>query len=86
LAEKIKPLILVSCQNPFADSSKISEKGLRLIQGIQDLIYCMYSLYTKLEKIFSEMKLRGLIPNFYIHVSVSDLYIPTIGPSKEEKI
>jgi hypothetical protein len=26
------------------------------------------------------MKLRGLIPNFYIHVSVSDLYIPTIGP------
>jgi hypothetical protein len=27
------------------------------------------------------MKLRGLVPNFYIHVSVSDLYyIPTIGP------
>jgi hypothetical protein len=25
------------------------------------------------------MKLRGLGPNFYIHVSVSDLYIPTIG-------
>ncbi len=25
------------------------------------------------------MKLRGLVPNFYIHVSVSDLYIPTIG-------
>jgi hypothetical protein len=27
------------------------------------------------------MKLRGLVPNFHIHVSVSDLYIPTIGPS-----
>jgi hypothetical protein len=27
-----------------------------------------------------EMKLRGLVPNFHIHVSVSDLYIPTIGP------
>jgi hypothetical protein len=26
------------------------------------------------------MKLRGLIPNFCIHISVSDLYIPTIGP------
>ncbi len=26
------------------------------------------------------MKLRGLVPNFYIHVSVSDLYIPMIGP------
>ncbi len=26
------------------------------------------------------MKLRGVVPNFHIHVSVSDLYIPTIGP------
>jgi hypothetical protein len=25
------------------------------------------------------MKLRGLVSIFYIHVSVSDLYIPTIG-------
>jgi hypothetical protein len=25
------------------------------------------------------MKLCGLIPNSYIHVSVSDLYIPRIG-------
>jgi hypothetical protein len=25
------------------------------------------------------MKLRGLSPNSYIHVSVSGLYIPTIG-------
>jgi hypothetical protein len=30
--------------------------------------------------IFTEMKLHGLIPNFYIHVSVSHLCIPTIGP------
>jgi hypothetical protein len=28
--------------------------------------------------LFSE--LRGLSPNFHIHVSVSDLYIPRIGP------
>jgi hypothetical protein len=27
------------------------------------------------------MKLRGLSPNFYIYVFVSDLYIPTIGLS-----
>ena len=27
-----------------------------------------------------EKKLRGLSPNFHIHVSVSDLYVPTIGP------
>jgi hypothetical protein len=29
--------------------------------------------------ILPEMKLCGLVPNFYIHVSGSDLYIPTIG-------
>ncbi len=29
--------------------------------------------------VFPEMKLCGLVPSFYIHVSVSDLYISTIG-------
>ncbi len=29
--------------------------------------------------VFPEMKLRGLVPNYYIHVSVSYLYIPRIG-------
>jgi hypothetical protein len=33
-----------------------------------------------LKQIFPEMKLRGLVPNFHIHVFVSDLYISTIGP------
>jgi|LakMenEpi03Aug12_release.lakeMendotaPanAssembly.Ray.scaffolds.fasta_scaffold1588771_1 hypothetical protein len=28
--------------------------------------------------IFPEMKLRGLYPNFNIHVSVSDLCIPSV--------
>jgi hypothetical protein len=28
--------------------------------------------------IFPEMKLRGLIPNFYFHVSGSDLHVPMI--------
>ncbi len=30
--------------------------------------------------VFTEMKLRGLVPNSYIHVSVSDIHIPRIGP------
>jgi hypothetical protein len=30
--------------------------------------------------LFTEKELRGLSPNFYIHVSVSDFYIPRIGP------
>ncbi len=29
--------------------------------------------------VFPEVKLRGLIPNSYIHEFVSDLYIPRIG-------
>jgi hypothetical protein len=28
--------------------------------------------------VFPEMKLRGLVPNFYIHVSVNNLYISKI--------
>jgi hypothetical protein len=36
--------------------------------------------YTENSKqIFQEMKLRGLCPSSYIHVSVSDLYFPKIG-------
>jgi hypothetical protein len=30
--------------------------------------------------VFPEKELRGLNPNFHIHVFVSDLYIPAIGP------
>jgi hypothetical protein len=35
--------------------------------------------HTAKTQIFPEMKLQGLVPNSYIHVSVTDLYIPTIG-------
>ncbi len=31
------------------------------------------------KQIFPEKELRRLSPNFHIHVSVSDLYISTIG-------
>jgi hypothetical protein len=31
------------------------------------------------KQIFPEKKYRGLSPNFHIHASMSDLYIPTIG-------
>ncbi len=30
--------------------------------------------------VFPEKELRGLSPNFHIHVSVSDLFYPTISP------
>ncbi len=36
------------------------------------------SQYRKWKHIFPEKEMRGHSPNFHIHVSVSDLYIPTI--------
>ncbi len=33
----------------------------------------------KFEQIFPEKEYRGLSPNFHIHVSLSELYIPTMG-------
>jgi hypothetical protein len=32
-----------------------------------------------LKQIFPEKEYRGLSPNFHIHVSVSELYIPTMS-------
>ncbi len=61
------------------------EKQIR--QGL-DLLY-FYALQMQCtensKQIFPEMKLRGFFPNFYeyIPVSVSDLYIPTIGPKTQ---
>ncbi len=42
---------------------------------IKDELRCTKNLFH----VFPEMKLQGLIPNSYIHVSVSDLYIHRIG-------
>jgi hypothetical protein len=35
--------------------------------------------------VFSEIKLRGLVLNFHIHVSVSGLNIPTICPVRSQE-
>jgi hypothetical protein len=40
---------------------------------------CMYCNENPIY-VFPEKELRGLIRNFNIRVSVSDLYIPKIGP------
>jgi hypothetical protein len=46
---------------------------------------CSIGKYTHCKEdliyIFREMKLRGHVPKFHIHVSTSDLYIPAIGPA-----
>jgi hypothetical protein len=42
------------------------------------VVHCKCTV-PKSKQIFSGIKLHGLVYNFYIHVSVSDLYITTIG-------
>jgi hypothetical protein len=43
----------------------------------------LHKYYTENSKhIFPEKELRGLSPSSYMHVSVCDLYIPTIGLPK----
>jgi hypothetical protein len=44
----------------------------------QLVTYTAKKQYRKLETNIPEKELRGHIPNFHIHASVSDLYIPTI--------
>ncbi len=40
----------------------------------------MTTLQRNFDFVFPEKELRGLSPNFHIHVSAGDLYIPVIGP------
>ncbi len=49
----------------------------------QQVVLICYTLQRKnaenLKQIFPEKEYRGLSPNFHIHVSVSELYIPSMG-------
>jgi hypothetical protein len=42
-------------------------------------IHCKEPIPKILKKIFPEKELRGHSPNFHIHVSMNNLYIPTIS-------
>jgi hypothetical protein len=47
-------------------------------------LYLLYVIVPHFKEnsiyVLPEKNLRGLSPNFHTHVSVSDLYIPTINP------
>ncbi len=60
------------CQDGFGQKKAIYNS----LTIARDMVHCKgNSVYM-----FLFWELRGLSPNFYIHVSVSDLYIPRIGP------
>ncbi len=62
------------------------EKSFRLIDlrspAIQPLFHLCFTAKTQYQKFETNISRKGLarpIPNFHMHVSVKDLYIPTIG-------
>jgi hypothetical protein len=63
----------ISCKGNISDISLETSVKEGITQNNQ---HCSENL----KHIFPEMKLFGLVPHFCINVSVSDLYIPTIGP------
>ncbi len=61
---------------PVVKDNFTLKQGLTKVLTTEQLLtHCKENL----KQIFPEMKLRGPVPNSFIHVSVSDLYFPTIG-------
>jgi hypothetical protein len=60
-------------QSPNPGSTSVSSS--RAASGDTRSLHCKENPIH----VFPEMKLRGLIPNLYILVSLSDLFIPKIG-------
>jgi hypothetical protein len=52
--------------------------SLELAPSLQPLVCMLAHCFEKLKLIFPEMKLRGLIPNFYIHVSGAICIFPRL--------
>jgi hypothetical protein len=52
-----------------------------MLNGLGSAPYCR-RVHCKEDPIYDyqQMKLRDIVPNFHIHVSGKDLYIPTISP------
>jgi hypothetical protein len=60
---------------PINESAEPTQWALSLIPYHALQMHCTENL----KQIFP----RGLVPNFYIHVSVSNLFILTIGPQTQ---
>jgi hypothetical protein len=75
---------------PHCTPSKIKQPFFTYssyLKGHDNKVFCLWFSATQEVHcngnsvyIFLFWELRGLSPNFHIHVSVSDLYIPRIGP------
>jgi hypothetical protein len=58
----------------------IQPKAISKKENVSQVLFALQRHKTKnIKQIFPEEELRGLSPNYHIHVSVSVLHIPTIG-------
>ncbi len=65
----------------WVESDEVISNKKKRPDGATDRNHTLQKHCTENSKqIFPEMKLRGLVTNFLIHISVSVLYIPTNGP------
>ncbi len=87
VAEKIKystyKYNMFASVNLFTNSENIFSVNFFRLRTYKQCEKAAYTLLKRtntrnLKQIFSEKELRGHSPNFNIHVSVNDLYIPTI--------
>jgi hypothetical protein len=53
---------------------------LKMKKKVTKAVFLLLHCNENPSYVFPEKKLSGLSPYFHIHVSVSDLYIPRIGP------
>jgi hypothetical protein len=73
---------LLACASTSSEKSYVFAVGYKRSKNYihTDLRYIL--IYVNCTEnpiyVFPEMKLRGLVPSSFIHVSVSDLYIPRI--------
>ncbi len=66
--------------NVSASHKELNLHAQRILLCISDSFHCSTHCKENTIYVFPEKKLRDLSPNFRIHVSVSDLHIPTIRP------
>jgi hypothetical protein len=63
------------CSSNFVGSDSSQKQSVEVL-SILHRVHCIENpIY-----VFPEKELLGFVSSFYIHVSVSDAYIPTIGP------
>jgi hypothetical protein len=73
-------LVLFNCLRSATERRKT--KAVVTLPGSHPIFPSFIVLTLKQDPIyvFPELKLPCVFPNFHIHISVSDLYIPIIGP------